>query len=340
MTLALSALVLPDRHPPSAFLEDVRQVESAGLRTVWAYDHLMWPQLKHGPWYGSVPLLAAAAMCTERVRLGTQVATPNFRHPVPFAKELMTLDRLTGGRLDVGLGAGVEGPDAAVLGEPPRSRRERAERFTDWLGLLDSLLRSPVTTLRGDRFSAIEAHQVPGCVQEPRVPFTIAAAGQRALALAARYGDAWVTYGPYGPQVQPEDWFTALGEQSRRLTDALVDRSREPFDVRRIAQFALECPMAIRERRALCRHARSAHRTRFRRGHRPLESPRRPGASDERAADGHCRSRSVTQRCLESPVGPAKAGRRWPPRALLLREPLSGADFPMHDRATLENGGS
>jgi len=111
------------------------------VRTVWTYDHLMWTQLRDGPWYGCVPLLAAAAAGTRRVRLGTQVATPNYRHPVPFAKELMTLDQLSGGRLEVGLGAGVEGPDASVLGDPPRSRRERTDRFAEWLGLLDQLDR-------------------------------------------------------------------------------------------------------------------------------------------------------------------------------------------------------
>jgi alkanesulfonate monooxygenase SsuD/methylene tetrahydromethanopterin reductase-like flavin-dependent oxidoreductase (luciferase family) len=240
VTLGLSALVLPDRHPPAAFLEDVREVERAGLRTVWTYDHLTWPQLKDGPWYGSVPLLAAAAVSTERVRLGTQVATPNFRHPVPFAKELMTLDQLTDGRLEVGLGVGVEGPDAAVLGEPPRSRAERADRFAEWLGLLDQLLRSPVTTVHGERFSAVDAHQLPGCVQQPRVPFTIAATGPKALALAARHGQAWVTYGPYGGQVEPGEWFTAVAEQSQRLTDALAEEGRDAGEVRRIAQFALD----------------------------------------------------------------------------------------------------
>jgi alkanesulfonate monooxygenase SsuD/methylene tetrahydromethanopterin reductase-like flavin-dependent oxidoreductase (luciferase family) len=240
VTLGLSALVLPDRHPPAAFLEDVREVERAGLRTVWTYDHLTWPQLKDGPWYGSVPLLAAAAVSTERVRLGTQVATPNFRHPVPFAKELMTLDQLTGGRLEVGLGVGVEGPDAAVLGEPPRSRAERADRFAEWLGLLDQLLRSPVTTVHGERFSAVDAHQLPGCVQQPRVPFTIAATGPKALALAARHGQAWVTYGPYGGQVEPGEWFTAVTEQSQRLSDALAEEGRDAGEVRRIAQFALD----------------------------------------------------------------------------------------------------
>ena len=243
--LDLSALVLPDRHPITAFLDEVRAAEDAGVRTVWTYDHLTWPLLADGPWYGAVPLLAAAAMCTERVRLGTQVASPNFRHPVPFAKELMTLDQLTGGRLDLGVGAGTEGPDALVLGEPRRSLGERSARFAEWLVLLDRLLREPVTSAEGEYFTAVDAHQLPGCVQQPRVPFTVAATGPRALRLAARLGTSWVTYGPYGAAVGEDEWLAAVGEQSVRLTDALEEQGREPGGLHRIAMFGLEVRWAF-----------------------------------------------------------------------------------------------
>ncbi len=239
-TPELSALVLPDRHPPAAFLADVRDAERAGVRTVWTYDHLTWPLLADGPWYGSVPLLAAAAVTTTTVRLGLQVATPNFRHPVPFAKELMTLDQLSGGRLEVGLGAGTEGPDAAVLGDAPRTRRERTDRFVEWIGLLDQLLTAPVTSVRGQRFTAIDAHQLPGCVQQPRVPFTVAAAGPRAFDLVGRHGDAWVTYGPYGPAVEADDWFASLETQTAALAASLERAGRADSAVRRIVQFRLE----------------------------------------------------------------------------------------------------
>jgi alkanesulfonate monooxygenase SsuD/methylene tetrahydromethanopterin reductase-like flavin-dependent oxidoreductase (luciferase family) len=252
VTLALSAVVLPDRHPVGTFLDDVRAAETAGVRTVWTYDHLTWPRLADGPWYGAVPLLAAAAVCTERVRLGTLVASPNFRHPVPFAKELMTLDQLTAGRLEVGVGVGTEGPDAQVLGDPPRSRGERAERFAEWVALLDQLLTEPVTTVRGERFTAVDAHQLPGCVQQPRLPFTVAATGPRALRVAARYGAGWVTYGPFGPAVEPEEWFTAVEEQSRRLTEALTEEGREAGGIRRMVLLGLETtwPFQSRDRYA------------------------------------------------------------------------------------------
>jgi alkanesulfonate monooxygenase SsuD/methylene tetrahydromethanopterin reductase-like flavin-dependent oxidoreductase (luciferase family) len=240
VTADLSALVLPDRHPVSAWLAEVTDAERAGVRTVWTYDHLTWPMLADGPWYGAVPLLAAAAGVTERVRLGTLVATPNFRHPVPFAKELMTLDQLTGGRLEVGLGVGSEGPDALVLGEPPRSRGERQARFAEWLELLDRLLREPVVTVHGERFSAVDAHQLPGCVQQPRLPFTVAATGPRGLELTARFGQAWVTYGPFGAEADPDAWLAAVAGQSGRLTAALAAAGREARDVRRIVLVGLE----------------------------------------------------------------------------------------------------
>jgi alkanesulfonate monooxygenase SsuD/methylene tetrahydromethanopterin reductase-like flavin-dependent oxidoreductase (luciferase family) len=240
VTPDLSVLVLPDRHPVSTFLAEVQEAERAGVRGVWTYDHLTWPLLADGPWYGAVPLLAAAAVVTDRVRLGTMVASPNFRHPVPFAKELMTLDQLSGGRLDLGVGVGTEGPDALVLGEPPRSRRERADRFADWLGLLDQLLREPVTTAHGAHFSAVQAHQLPGCVQQPRLPFTVAATGPRALQLAARHGQGWVTYGPFGADVPAEEWFAAVAGQSAALTEALAAEGRAPGDVRRTVLLGLE----------------------------------------------------------------------------------------------------
>jgi alkanesulfonate monooxygenase SsuD/methylene tetrahydromethanopterin reductase-like flavin-dependent oxidoreductase (luciferase family) len=246
----LSAVVLPDRFPISTFLDDVRAAGDAGVRTVWTYDHLTWPLLEDGPWFGAVPLLAAAAVRTERVRLGTLVATPNFRHPAPFAKELMTLDQLSGGRLEVGVGAGTEGPDARVLGGEALTLAERADRFAEWLSTLDRLLREPVSTIEGTWYRAVDAHQLPGCVQQPRVPFTVAATGPRALSLAARLGSAWVTYGPYGADVGADEWFAAVGHQSLRLTEALEREGRGASDLRRTVLFGLEVrwPFQSRER--------------------------------------------------------------------------------------------
>src|SRR5699024_10511706 len=117
----------------------------------------------------------------------TWVASPNFRHPVPFAKDVMGLDDISEGRLLLGVGAGGTGFDAEVLG-PPVTPRVRADRFEEFVELLDVLLRDPVTTWSGTHFEAHGARMLPGCVQQPRVPFVVAANGPRALRVAARHG--------------------------------------------------------------------------------------------------------------------------------------------------------
>src|SRR6266545_4930610 len=85
-----------------------RRADEYGFDHAWTYDHLSWKALVDEPWFATVPTLAAAALVTEQIRLGTLVASPNFRHPVPFAKELMTLDDLSEGRFILGVGAGSE----------------------------------------------------------------------------------------------------------------------------------------------------------------------------------------------------------------------------------------
>jgi alkanesulfonate monooxygenase SsuD/methylene tetrahydromethanopterin reductase-like flavin-dependent oxidoreductase (luciferase family) len=97
-----------------------------------------------------------------------------------------------------------------------------------------------VTTARGEWFTAVDAHQLPGCVQQPRLPFTVAAAGPRAMRLAARYGQSWVTYGPYGAAVEPDAWLAAVAEQSARLSGVLAEVGREAGDLRRIALVGVE----------------------------------------------------------------------------------------------------
>ena len=128
--MRLGVVVLPEL-PWSQAREQWQQLDTWGYHSAWTYDHLAWRSLADGPWYATVPTLAAAALATTTIRLGTFVASPNFRHPVPFAKELMSLDDLSGGRFQLGVGAGGGGFDAAVLGDPeltPRATRRPVRR--------------------------------------------------------------------------------------------------------------------------------------------------------------------------------------------------------------------
>ncbi|MBO0923349.1 LLM class flavin-dependent oxidoreductase [Cellulomonas sp. zg-ZUI199] len=190
----IGVVLLPQERWASARTRWQR-AEELGFDHAWTYDHLAWRDLADEPWFATVPLLAAAAAVTERIGLGTWVASPNFRHPVPFAKDVMGLDDVSAGRFVLGLGAGGEGWDASVLGPPP-TRGERTRRFAEFVELLDALLTQPVTEHSGEFYTAQAARMVPGTLARPRTPFVVAANGPRAMALAARYGQGWATYGP------------------------------------------------------------------------------------------------------------------------------------------------
>ena len=208
-----------------------RRAEELGFHAGYTYDHLSWQSFRDRPWYGAIPTLTAAALATERLRIGTLVTSPNFRHPVTLAKELMTLDDISDGRLTVGIGSGGTGFDATALGQEPWTVRERADRLDEFLPLLDRLLTADATTERGRFYSADEVRMIPGCVQHPRVPFVVAATGRRGLDLAARLGKGWVTYGdPADPAgTPPEQTPRAVATQLAGLAAACRRHGRD-FD--------------------------------------------------------------------------------------------------------------
>lgn len=193
--MRVGVVILPDQRWVEA--EEIwRECEALGFAHAWTYDHLTWRNLRDGPWFGAVPTLTAAAVSTSTIRLGTLVASPNFRHPVTFAKELMSLDDVSNGRITLGIGAGGSGWDASALGQEPWTAQERAARFAEFVEHLDQLLTQPkIDSLDGEFYSAKDARAIPGCIQQPRLPFAIAASGPKGLALAVQYGQSWVTYG-------------------------------------------------------------------------------------------------------------------------------------------------
>src|SRR4029077_2810973 len=101
-------VILPD-SPWSSARDRWKRAEELGFDHAWTYDHLAWRTLRDSTWFGAIPTLTAAAGVTRRMRLGPLVASPNFRHPVSFAKELISLDDVAAGRFTLGLGAGGGG---------------------------------------------------------------------------------------------------------------------------------------------------------------------------------------------------------------------------------------
>ncbi|MEU6219683.1 LLM class flavin-dependent oxidoreductase [Streptomyces sp. NPDC047022] len=236
MSLRLSTVILPYVRWHEGGRSAWQRAEQLGFHTAYTYDHLSWRSFRDGPWFGAVPTLTAAAAVTDQLRLGTLVTSPNFRHPVTLAKELISLDDISGGRVTLGIGAGGTGFDATALGQEPWSPRERADRFGEFVPLLDRLLTEDSVTHEGVHYSAHEACNIPGCVQRPRLPFAVAATGPRGLKLAARLGQAWVTTGD--PKLYetgtPEQSVQALRAQTEKLADACAAIGRDVTELDRI----------------------------------------------------------------------------------------------------------
>lgn len=242
--MRFGVLILPEF--PWAEASDVwRRAEQLGFDHAWTYDHIAWRSLRDAAWFGAIPTLTAAAMATDRMRLGTLVASPNFRHPVPFARDLIAVDDVSGGRLTVGLGSGGFGHDATVLGQEPWSLRERTDRFVEFVGLLDRLLADPSrkrgtepvrTSYAGTYYSADEAPMQPGCVQQPRVPFALAATGPRGMGLVADHGDIWVTNGDRARDdlMAAPEGAELVRQQTTRLAEACEASGRDLASIDRL----------------------------------------------------------------------------------------------------------
>jgi alkanesulfonate monooxygenase SsuD/methylene tetrahydromethanopterin reductase-like flavin-dependent oxidoreductase (luciferase family) len=212
-----------------------RQAEELGFEHAWTYDHLSWRSFRDDVWFSAIPTLTAAALATERLRVGTLVASPNFRHPLPFVKDLIALDDISGGRVIAGIGAGGSGFDATALGQAPWSAAERAERFSEFVELTDLLLSQPELSWKGRYYSVEEARTYPGCTQQPRLPLAIAAGGPRGSRLAALHADFWVNHGGITDELlDPMTGAAVVAAQVERVDEACREIGRDPSSLRKL----------------------------------------------------------------------------------------------------------
>jgi alkanesulfonate monooxygenase SsuD/methylene tetrahydromethanopterin reductase-like flavin-dependent oxidoreductase (luciferase family) len=237
-------IILPQR-PWSEQSAMWRRAEELGFDHLWTYDHLTWDPLAGTPWGATVPTLVAAAAVTSRVPLGTWVASPNFRHPVPFARELAALDDVSGGRAVLGIGAGGTGHDARVLGGEVLSPADRAARLEEFVEVLDRVLTGDHVDHAGRFYTAVDARTTIPCVQQPRLPFVVAANGPRTMRLAARYAEAWATTGATPRGSADDAWWPGVAGLAERFAQTLADAGRDPAGVRRMLSLDAAATFAL-----------------------------------------------------------------------------------------------
>ena len=221
-----------------------RRAEEYGFDHAWTYDHLTWSGLQDSPWYGTTPTLTAAALATETIGLGTFVTSPNFRHPLALTRDILAIDDVSDGRFRCGIGAGGS-LDATIQGGPDRTPRQRQDRYEEFVNLLDRLLTTDGVDFKGEYFETRNARTLPGCVQQPRVPFILAGNGPRSVRFAAEHGDGWMTTG--GAADDLDSWFTSVADLSHRLDDLLEGRHLDRYLSLDSKVYALSSPSAFED---------------------------------------------------------------------------------------------
>jgi alkanesulfonate monooxygenase SsuD/methylene tetrahydromethanopterin reductase-like flavin-dependent oxidoreductase (luciferase family) len=213
--------------------------ESLGFDSLWLTDHLTRTANPGDPYLEAWMLLSALATQVERVRIGVLVSSNTFRHPSVLAKQAVTLDHISNGRLELGVGAGWFKPEHDMFGLDFPDTGELVDRYAEALDLLDRYLSNDVTSFEGEYYTLREAPNRPAPIQKPRPPLVIGAHGPRMINLAARYADTWNSRGT------PEE----MRERNLRMDAACLKNGRDPKTVKRsllfvIAQMPDENPWA------------------------------------------------------------------------------------------------
>lgn len=181
--------------PWPTLVERWRLIEALGFDSIWDFDHLNQPSRPDGPYFEAWTLLAGLATHTRRVRIGVLVSSNTFRHPALLAKQATTLDHMSGGRLEVGIGAGWFVPEHEAFGLDFPPPAERVSRFREAVEMVDQLLRQERTSYTGRHYELRGAVCLPRPLQQPRPPLMLAGHGPRMLRIIAELGDAWNSFG-------------------------------------------------------------------------------------------------------------------------------------------------
>lgn len=217
--------------------ERMKWFEALGFDSLWLTDHLTRTANPGEPYLEAWTLLSALATTCERARLGVLVSSNTFRHPSVLAKMAVTLDHISNGRLELGIGAGWFRTEHEMFGLDFPETGELVDRYAEALDLLDRFLSNDITTFHGEYYQLRQAPNRPPPVQQPRMPIMIGAHGPRMINLAAKYADTWNTRGT------PAE----VRERNDRMDAACARIGRDPKAVKRsllyvIAQMPEEHP--------------------------------------------------------------------------------------------------
>ena len=211
-------IVLGQRAPWPELLARTRETEALGFDGLFLVDHFYGLFDVMDPTHEAYTTLAALAPFTQSMRLGVLVCGNTYRNPAFLLKQAVTVDHISSGRIDFGVGAGWTEREHEAYGFPFPSARERVDRFAEALIIWDRLQREERTTYEGAYYQLLDAPFEPKPLQRPRMPLLVGGSGPRMLRLAARHADIWNAVGT------PEE----VGAINQRLDAACAAEGRDP----------------------------------------------------------------------------------------------------------------
>ncbi len=177
---------------PAALIERASLADKLGYHSFWIADHLWTPDLPDIGFSECLALLSAIAARTERIRVGTLVICNSFRNPALLAKSLTTIDRISNGRLEAGLGAGWAEEEYRAYGYEFPSIAVRLKQLEEGLQILKLMFTEDRANFRGRHYTVANAVNSPKPVQKPHPPITLGGSGEKVmLRLVAQYADRW-----------------------------------------------------------------------------------------------------------------------------------------------------
>jgi alkanesulfonate monooxygenase SsuD/methylene tetrahydromethanopterin reductase-like flavin-dependent oxidoreductase (luciferase family) len=213
--------------PWKRVVEHARLVESLGFDKLWLPDHFVNPEDKNMEWFDCWSVLSALATQTDKITLGTMVTSMTLRNPALLARMALTVDHISNGRLELGVGAAGAPNCHQMTGVPRWEPYERSERFKEFVEILDHMLNNEITTYEGKYYNIQGALMRPKFIAKPRPVFSVAAHGPKALRLAAKYGDAWNSYNP-GKDLTPKQSSDVIHQRYERFCQFAVEVNRDP----------------------------------------------------------------------------------------------------------------
>lgn len=200
-----------------------RQVEALGFDSAWLFDHFMAAggNPNDHTYLEAWTALAGLAMVTSRVAIGILVSGNTYRPPALLAKQAVTIDHISNGRVIIGLGAGWHEPEHRAFGFPFPPPGERVARFAEAMQVIRLLTTAERPSFEGRYYRLADAPFEPRPVRPGGIPIVVGTSGERMLGLVARYADRWNMVG------SPEQ----IAEKGKRLREACAAVGRDPGEI-------------------------------------------------------------------------------------------------------------